>query len=180
MVAANSAQRAGWPRIDYGAERIADDRTRSGVQIDAFHHVVADDVSGNEIIATCLEPNKPVWGKETRRIRVDITISEDVCREIAVSVIKVGNDADIEDLISHNSHVVGEVLCRVGGVRIVIGTRKVVCPSPFDNRAVPDHAIADKGEADGHVAVKKSLPSHRNLKKMVGILMKTCHTAGHE
>ena len=26
----------------------------------------------------------------------------------------------------------------------------------------------------------ETLPSHRNLEKMVGILMKTCHTAGHE
>jgi hypothetical protein len=26
----------------------------------------------------------------------------------------------------------------------------------------------------------ESLPSHRNLEKMVGNLMKTCHTAGHE
>jgi hypothetical protein len=26
----------------------------------------------------------------------------------------------------------------------------------------------------------ESLPSHRNLEKMVGKLMKTCHTAGHK
>jgi hypothetical protein len=35
-------------------------------------------------------------------------------------------------------------------------------------------------EAGGYCFKIFSLPSHRNLKKMVGNLMKTCHTAGHE
>ncbi|MGD0413090.1 MAG: hypothetical protein ABSC18_15470, partial [Verrucomicrobiota bacterium] len=41
---------------------------------------------------------------------------------------------------------------------------------------IPPARLKEAMESIIHI----SLPSHRNLEKMVGNLMKTCHTAGHE